>query len=171
MYNKMKESRTNVQKENLAKGKIGRLSIDEFDKKILRELLADSRISLRQIASRLKVSVGTIANRIKNLESEKILKYYTTVLDHEKLGYELTTVTEITVSKGKLLEMETEISKIPCVCAVYDVTGSTDAMAIAKFKTREDLSNFTKTLLSMPFIERTETHVVLTTIKEDFRIL
>ena len=47
--------------------------------------------------------------------------------------------TEITVSKRKLLEME-EVAKIPNVCAVYDVTGLTDAMVIAKFKHRRKLS-------------------------------
>jgi DNA-binding Lrp family transcriptional regulator len=47
----------------------------------------------------------------------------------------------------------------------------TDAIVIAKFKSREELSKFTKTLLAMPFIERTNTHMVLTTVKEDFRLL
>jgi len=105
------------------------------------------------------------------MEKEGIIKGYTAILDYDKLGYELTVVTELTVSKGKLLEMEKEVAKIPNVCAVYDVTGATDAIVIAKFKSREELSNFTKSLLSMPFIERTNTHVVLTTVKEDFRLL
>ncbi|MCW4036099.1 MAG: Lrp/AsnC ligand binding domain-containing protein, partial [Candidatus Bathyarchaeota archaeon] len=85
--------------------------------------------------------------------------------------YELTVITEITVSKGKLLETEEEIAKIQNVCAVYDVTGLTDAMVIAKFKSRSNLSDFTKRLLAMPYVERTNTHVVLTTMKEDFRML
>jgi len=144
---------------------------DDLDKKILRELLTDSRLSYRQIAAKLKVSAGTVIARIKNLELGGIVKSYTTTLNQEKLGYGLTVITEITVSKGKLLEMEKEVAKIPNVCAVYDTTGLTDAMIVAKFKNREDLSNFTKTLLAMPFIERTNTHVVLTTVKEDFRLI
>ena len=80
-------------------------------------------------------------------------------------------VTEIIVSKGKLLETDAEIAKIPNVCAVYDITGQTDAMVVAKFKSRNDLSEFTKKLLAMPYVERTNTHVVLTTVKEDFRLL
>jgi DNA-binding Lrp family transcriptional regulator len=86
------------------------------------------------------------------------------------LGYDLTALTEIIVSKGKLLEMEREIAKLPGVCAVYDITGATDGMVVAKFKDREELSRFTKSLLAMPFVERTNTHVVLTTVKEDFRL-
>jgi DNA-binding Lrp family transcriptional regulator len=80
-------------------------------------------------------------------------------------------VTEITVLKGKLSEVESEISKIPNVCVVYDVTGLSDAIVIAKYKNRKDLSQFTKTLLTLPYVERTNTHVVLETVKENFQLI
>jgi DNA-binding Lrp family transcriptional regulator len=148
-----------------------RLEIDELDRRILSILCEDSRVSSRKIAQRCKVSVGTVLSRIKRMEQAGIIRGYTTLLDHERLGYELTAIAEITVSKGKLLEMEQAISKHPNVCAVYDITGLTDALVIAKFRTREELSKFTKGMLAMPFIERTNTHLVLTTMKEDLRLL
>lgn len=104
------------------------------------------------------------------MEKAGIIRGYTAILDQEKLDYQLTVIAEITVSKGKLLEMEEAISRLPSTCAVYDVTGLTDAVVIAKFHSREELSKFTKSLLAMPFIDRTNTHVVLTTVKEDFRL-
>jgi DNA-binding Lrp family transcriptional regulator len=146
------------------------IKLDDLDKRILKELLEDSRRSYRELARRLSVAVTTIINRIQKMEESGIIAGYPINIDYEKLGYELTVLTEISVSKGKLLEMEKEIAKMPSVCAVYDVTGLTDAMVIAKFKNRKELSDFTKGLLSMPFIERTNTHVVLTTVKEDFRL-
>jgi DNA-binding Lrp family transcriptional regulator len=76
-----------------------------------------------------------------------------------------------TVAKGKLVETEAEIAKIPNVCGVYDVTGLTDAVIVAKFKSREDLGAFTKRLLNLQYVERTNTHVVLTTVKENFRLI
>lgn len=145
--------------------------LDQTDVKILENLLVDARVSSRQMARKTGVSVGTVIAKIRRMKQEGIIKGYSAVLDHEKLGYELTVVTEITVSKGKLLEMEKQIGKIPNVCAVYDVTGSTDAIAIAKFKNRGELSDFTKGLLAMPFVERTNTHVVLATVKEDHRLI
>lgn len=138
--------------------------------KILGLLLADSRISARQIASQLGVSTSTVTSHIERLERQGIIRSYTALLDHQKLGYEITVVTEVLVSKGKLLEMEREIAKLPGVCAVYDVTGEIDGIVIAKFREREELSRFTKGLLAMPFVERTNSHVVLTTVKEDFRL-
>jgi len=145
-------------------------NLDELDIRILNELLKDSRLSYRELARRVRASVSTVIKRVRALEEGGVIRGYTVILDYEKLGYDITVVTEVIVSKGKLLEMEREIAKIPSVCAVYDVTGETDAIIIAKFKRRGELSRFTKKLLSMPFIERTNTHVVLTSVKEDFRL-
>jgi DNA-binding Lrp family transcriptional regulator len=147
------------------------MELNDTDIKILKWLLEDARFSSRQIAKNVGVSVGTVLSRIKKMEDEGLIKGYSVLLDHEKLGYQLTVVTEITVSKGKLVETENEIAKISNVCSVYDVTGLTDAIIVAKFKSREELGQFTKRLLSLPFIERTNTHVVLTTVKENFRLL
>ncbi len=147
------------------------MNLDSTDVKILKYLLADARLSGRQMARNVGVSVGTVISKVKKMQREGIIKGYSARLNHEKLGYELTAVTEITVSKGRLLDTEKEIAKISNVCAVYDVTGLIDAIVIAKFKTRKALSQYTKTLLALPFVERTNTHIVLTTIKEDYRLI
>jgi len=137
-------------------------ALDDIDRELLKELLADSKRSYRELAKAIGVSAATVINHVQRLESAGVIKDYTIGLDHERLGYELTVITEIIVSKGKLLETEEEISKIPNTCAVYDITGQTDAMVVAKFKSRSNLSDFTKKLLAMPYVERTNTHVVLT---------
>jgi DNA-binding Lrp family transcriptional regulator len=147
------------------------MQLDQTDVKILAALTLDARLSSRQIAKKCGVSIGTVLSRMKKMEREGIIKGYSAMLDHEKLGYELTVVSEITVSKGRLLEMENQIARLPNVCCVYDVTGLTDAVIIAKFKSREELSKFTKRLLALPYVERTNTHMVLTTVKEDYRII
>jgi len=147
------------------------VELDETDVKILEKLLFDAKLSGRQVADRIGVSVGTVLSRMRNMEREGIIKGYSVVIDHEKIGYQLTAIVEITVSKGKLLEVEEEVAKQPNVCCVYDVTGMADAMVIAKFKGREELSSFVKSLLAMPYVERTNTHVVLTKVKEDFRMI
>ncbi len=145
--------------------------VDELDTRILQQLAKNARQSYREIARKIHVSTGTVLTRIKRLEETGIIRGYTAMLDTERLGYQLTALTEIVVSKGKLLEMEREIARLSPVCAVYDITGTTDAIVIGKFRNREELSNFTKSLLAMPFVERTNTHLVLTTVKEDFRTL
>jgi DNA-binding Lrp family transcriptional regulator len=146
------------------------MRLDNIDKKILKIILQDARLSYREIAKKVGVSTGTVLARIKRMEEEGIIKGYSAIIDYEKIGYELTAITEITVSKGKLREIEERVAKMHQTCAVYDVTGLTDAMIVAKFRSREELSRFTKTLLALPYVERTNTHLVLTTVKEDFRL-
>lgn len=146
------------------------IKIDDLDRLILAELESNSRKSFRDIAGKLKVSVGTIVNRVKNLEENGVIKEYTTILDSKKLGYEVAIV-EIVVSSGKLLEVEKEISQNPIVHQVYDITGDTDAIIIVKYRNIDELSKFVKSILSMPNVERTFTHVVLTTMKEGSRLL
>ena len=104
------------------------------------------------------------------MEKAGTVRGYTAKVNFEALGYDLTAITEIVVSKGKLSQTEDEIAKLPGVCAVYDVTGEKDGIIVAKFRKRAELSGFAKGLLSMPHVEHADTHVVLATVKEDFHV-
>lgn len=145
------------------------LSVDKLDLEIIKALLEDSKVSLRKISKRVGLAPGTVLSRIERIRRQGLLRRYTISLDYEKLGYS-TAVTEITVSKGKLVEVEEQLAKLPGVCAVYDVTGEIDAVVVVKFKNTAELSKFTKKVLSIPNVERTNTHVVLATVKEDFNL-
>ncbi|MBN1683100.1 Lrp/AsnC family transcriptional regulator [Candidatus Bathyarchaeota archaeon] len=144
---------------------------DDTSVRVLEEYLRDSRQSIREVARRIGVSSGTVASRIKELEDSGIVRRYSALLDYEKLGYELTAITEVIVSEGKMLDTGQEISKMKQACGVYNITGDSDIIIIAKFKTRKDLSDFTKKVLTIPYVERTKTHLVLNTLKEDFSII
>ena len=145
-------------------------SLDENDKRIISEYLKDARISYREVAKRLHLAVGTVLTRTKKLENDGIIESYSAILNHDKLGYDITAISEITVSKGKLTEVENAIAKLSPTCGVYDVTGENDVIIISKFRSREEMSNFTKKLLSMSNVERTNSKLVLNTVKEDFRL-
>ncbi len=145
--------------------------MDETDTKILKRLLADARSSYRKIAFEIGVSPPTVLNRISRLEKDNIIKSYSAIVDHVKLGFDLTAVIEITAVKNKINDVEKHISKLPNVCAVYDITGLTDMVIVAKFRNRRELSDFVKRDLSLPYVDRTNTHIVLITVKEDFRLL
>ncbi|PJC50676.1 MAG: AsnC family transcriptional regulator [Nitrosopumilales archaeon CG_4_9_14_0_2_um_filter_34_16] len=144
--------------------------LDETDEKILRNLLVDARQSARQLALNLGMSTVTVLSRIKKMEKEKVIHGYTAIIDHEKIGYTLTAIIEIMAKNDKIIDIEKEISKFENVCGVYDITGSTDTIIIAKFKDRNELSKFVKGLASILNVENTITHVVLNTAKEDFRL-
>ncbi|MEM3693169.1 MAG: Lrp/AsnC family transcriptional regulator [Candidatus Bathyarchaeia archaeon] len=150
--------------------KMENIRLDDKDLRILRVLTADARLSYREIARKLRLSVATVKARIERLEKEGVIEGYTAILNASKLGYDVTAIIEIVVSKGKLIDVEKELAKNPNVYAVYDVTGTSDAFAFVRFKNREDLSRFVKSILGMEYVDRTVTHVVLTTVKEDPRV-
>jgi len=145
--------------------------LDKTDMRILKNLLVDARLSSRQMALKLGMSTVTILTRIKKMEKEKIVKGYTAIIDHEKLGYDLTAIIAIFTKKGKMVEVENELSSLENVCAVYDVTGESDTVVVAKFKNRDELSKFVKTISSKPNVDKTVTNIVLSTVKEDFRLV
>lgn len=147
------------------------MSIDEIDLKILKNLLVDARQSARKLSLKLGISTVTVLSRIQKLEKLKIIKGYSAILDDEKLGYDLTAIIEISAKEGQMTLVEKEVSTLANVCAVYDITGQTDTIVVAKFKNREELSEFVKELSSKPHVENTNTHMVLNTVKEDFRII
>jgi Lrp/AsnC family transcriptional regulator, regulator for asnA, asnC and gidA len=142
------------------------MEIDETDKKIINALLEDSRRSYREIAKIVHVSVATIMHRINRLHKEKVIKNFTATINYDNLGYEFHVIVDIRVAKGKLFQVENKIATESAVCAVYDLTGAFDATIIARFKTRKAMDSFIKKIQTYDFVERTETKLVLNTIKE-----
>ena len=145
--------------------------LDDITAKVLDEYLRDSRQSIREVARKVGVSSGTVASRLKEMEEAGIIRRYSAILDYEKLGYELTAITEITVSDGKMIEVGEVIAKLSQATGVYNITGDSDLMIVGKFRTRKELSDFTKKTLTFPHVLRTKTHLVLNILKEDFGVI
>jgi Lrp/AsnC family transcriptional regulator for asnA, asnC and gidA len=137
----------------------------------MKALNENARKSFRDIAKELEVSLSTVSNRVHKMENEGILTGYAPLVDHLKLGYDLSVVVGIRISKGKLLEVQKSIAKDPRVFGVYDVTGDWDSIITARFKNRTELDDFIKRVLTLEYIERTYTHLVLNTVKDEKRII
>ncbi len=165
--NKMTKNQYKTQRRKYSE----QLSIDEIDAKILRILMQDCRISSREIARKLNISVNTVIHRISKLEAAGIIKGYFANVDSSKLGYSVVVIIQVMMRKGMIREVEKSLSKFLNVCAVYDVTGDVDAIVVAKFKSTAELSEFVKSIQKEGYVERTETLVVLNIEKEDFRLL
>lgn len=69
-------------------GKPGSDKLEEIEKKILKELFHNSRVSVVEIARKHKTTVDIVRNRIKRLEERKIIFRYLVKIDFNKLGYE-----------------------------------------------------------------------------------
>ena len=140
--------------------------LEELDLNILKILSDNGRISHRSLAAELEKSHLTIKKHIDELEKEKIIKGYYAEIDYEKLGYDIIAIIELTISKGKMLDVENKLAENPHIFGVYDITGAYDALILGRFKTRGELSEMIKEIHTSPYIEGTNTHIVLNIIKE-----
>jgi len=142
------------------------MTLDALDRKILNILIGNARFSYRQIAQKVHVSAATVMTRVKILEAKGVITAYTTILNPEKIEFDIEVIVEIRIAKGKLFDVEHKIASNNNVVAVYDVTGSFDAIVIARFRTRREMDAFLKKIQQYDFVERTETKFILNTIKE-----
>lgn len=141
--------------------------LDDTDRSIIRVLENDARTSMRSIAEKVGVSLGTVSNRVKKLEESGIIKGYRVLIDPDQVGWGLNVVIGLRIQKGRLIEIQEKIARDPRVYGVYDVTGDFDSMIIARARDRSDLDDLLKNVLSMDGVVRSVTHLVLKVVKEE----
>ncbi|MHA2007552.1 MAG: Lrp/AsnC family transcriptional regulator [Promethearchaeota archaeon] len=141
--------------------------LTELDIRILKKLSEDDRISHRQLGRDLdNKSPITIKKHVEELERRDIIKDYRINLDYEKIGYDIIAIIEMTIEKGKLIEVEKIIAQDPHIYAVYDITGEYDALILARFRTRNEMNKMIKKIHTFRYVQRTNTHLVLKIVKE-----
>jgi DNA-binding Lrp family transcriptional regulator len=144
--------------------------VDQVDTALIRALQKDGRKSYRDLSKDVRVSISTVSARLKRLRESGTLKGYTVIVDPLAAGYDLTVLVGVRITKGRLLETQKKIAQTEAVFGVYDVTGDWDSLVLARFRTRRELDRFVKHLLSLEHVERTNTQVVLNTVKEEVRV-
>jgi len=139
---------------------------DKTDVKILKVITEDARLSFRKIAKKIGVSTLTVLSRMKKMEENGVIKGYSALIDHKKLGLDMTAILEIKTTKGHS-SIKDQLKKLENVYGIWGVTGKNDLMILAKFSDTDMLSKFTKKIFTIPNVDGIETHLVLDTIKED----
>jgi DNA-binding Lrp family transcriptional regulator len=104
---------------------------------------------------------------MEKLTQNGVIKKFAPIIDHHKLGYNLTTIIGVRVKGGVLRNWEDRTAYHHNVLCMYDVTGEFDAILIARFKDTTELDTFIKKLLKEPDVQRTYTQTVLNIVKED----
>jgi len=102
-------------------------SIDELDKKILRELTKDSTLSTRALGGILGESSSTLYNRIRRLIDRGVIQSFTVLVNHELVGMEVSAYCMVSAQESEensLKQIAGNISKINGVKNVTIVLGS-----------------------------------------------
>lgn len=144
--------------------------IEALDIEILKALQEDARSSYRDIARKLKISVGTVHSRVSRLQEAKVIRGFSVDINYSKLGYGITALILLQAKGKHLRDVEGKLAKLPNVCVVYDITGDFDIAIIGKFESTSIMDRFIKDVLSMNFVERAVTSIALNSLKESYNI-
>ena len=147
------------------------MELNDKDSELLRCLNKNGKASQRELAGLTGLALGTVSNHLKSLEKKNIIRGYLPDIDPESVGFTLTSTINLRIAKGKIMEVQASIAKHSRVYAVYDITGEWDSLVLARFKDREEMDQFIKTVLSQKNIESTSTSLVLNNVKEEPRII
>ncbi|MDA9410462.1 Lrp/AsnC family transcriptional regulator [Bradyrhizobium sp. CCBAU 45384] len=105
------------------------LRLDEIDRKILRALQQDARLTTVQLAERIGLSTTPCWNRLKRLETQGYIDGYVALLNQDKLGLPETVIIELTLDRHdeEMLERFGQLlTSLPEVIEAYLTTGDYD---------------------------------------------
>ena len=105
------------------------LRLDEIDRKILRALQQDARLTTAQLAERVGLSTTPCWNRLKRLETQGYIDGYVALLNQDKLGLPETVIIELTLDRHdeEMLERFGQLlTSLPEVIEAYLTTGDYD---------------------------------------------
>ena len=132
--------------------------LDSTDRKILREVVRDARISQMALAEKVGLSPTACTRRLTALEKKGVIKGYAAEIDASELGYMMTVHVHITLDKqseGALSAFEREIAKCPDVVSCYLMSGNDDYLVHVQARDMEDYERIHKQQLSrMPGVAR-----------------
>lgn len=143
---------------------------DEKDLEILRILQENGRASYSEIAKKLGLSEAAVYTRIQKLIRQGFIRKIQAILDSEKLGFGLTAIVAVKAQPGKYDSLLQELSKIPEIVEIYDVTGDYYCLLKLRLQNREVLAKLLDTIGSKDGVISTDTRIVLRTIKESFSL-
>lgn len=136
-------------------------SLDKLDLKLIGLLEADASQSSEALAAKLKVSPTTVRRRLRRLTQDNVFSIVAMV-DPQKVGYLLTAIVAFDVANDQMAALMRVLSKRPEVKWVTSTTGRFDVMALARFRSTEELSLFVEQGVSgIPGVRNTETFVCL----------
>lgn len=102
---------------------------DSFDQKILRILAAQGRISWRDLAAAIGLSLTPTLRRVRRLESAGYLLGYAAILNERRLAGTIEALVSIALNKqteAEIASFESQIAKVKEVTDCFQITGESD---------------------------------------------
>ena len=141
--------------------------IDHVDQRILGILGDDARISWRSLGERVHLSPTSVADRVRRLEREGVIRGYGVRLDPAALGRTVRAVVDASLGPGDQVdEFEARLAQRDEVTFAAYVTGTADYSIIVECEGAEGLDAFVRWLRADAGVARTETKLLLRVVTE-----
>jgi DNA-binding Lrp family transcriptional regulator len=102
--------------------------VDAMNKRIVRMLMEDGRMTYNDVAAKLRRSPSTVRDRIRRLEDEKVILGYYAIINNDRMGLGAEAIIRANLADGKGVEDLRNIARLEGVKEVSQVSGSRRVM-------------------------------------------
>ena len=142
------------------------IKLDQVDRDILNILQTDGRSSASHIAEEISMSIPAVADRIKKLQESGVIRGFTTLLNHRKVGLDISAfVTVISESSSYYSDVVRMANKTPEIVQCFTTTGNGSHVLLAVTENTTSLEKLLRIIQGWPGVMRTETQMVLSSYK------
>ena len=147
--------------------------IDDIDRKLLKILQEDARISNAELARRVGMAPSGILERVKKLEERGLIRGYQARLDSKKLGSGLVAFAFVkSDERVGGIESAESLAAIPEVQEVHHIAGEDCYLIKIRVADVEALGRLLREKVGViPSIRSTRTTIVMETVKESATVL
>jgi Lrp/AsnC family transcriptional regulator, leucine-responsive regulatory protein len=143
--------------------------IDDIDRRLLRALQSDGRITIQELAQKVHLSPAACSERVKRLRERGVIAGYTALLDPVEIGLPLLIFIEVSLDRTTRETTEDfarAVRKTPDVLECHMVAGGFDFLIKARVRDMAAYRNLlADTFMQMPGVRETRTYAVLEEIK------
>lgn len=139
--------------------------MDEIDHKLMSLLRQDARLSVAALAAKLRVSRGTVTNRIRRLEDEGVIVGYTVRLRPDVQHNAIKAWMSIAVDGNQTRTVIASLLGEPGVATLHDTNGRWDLLAELRAETLQELAKVLERVRLLKGISNTETSIHLETFR------
>ncbi|HCZ17185.1 MAG TPA: Lrp/AsnC family transcriptional regulator [Accumulibacter sp.] len=139
--------------------------MDALDQQLIGLLRSDARLTVAALAHRLKVSRGTITNRITRLEDDGVIVGYTVRLRPDARPNEIHAWMSIAVEGNETRAVIASLLGEPGVAEIHDTNGRWDLLAGLRAANLSELSSVLERVRLIKGIQSTETSIHLQTYR------
>jgi DNA-binding Lrp family transcriptional regulator len=137
-------------------------TLDETDRRVIAELRADGRLSMRALAAKLHISRAGAYARVERLQRQGVITGYTAVVDPERYGFDISAYVHLKISQHSWKDVRRRIAEIPEVWHGALVSGDNDLVLLVRTHDAASLRDLVlNTFQAMPDVISTQTIFIL----------